>query len=110
MDNSQYLENDNIEIDFQEEDLEIPSGHNTYAEFNKKMIEPAQLIYKDNGIFNINKNIIEFIRSINDELIIVAITGKCKTGKSSLTNLLINSNNTQNKNSAVIYYLNISIK
>lgn len=100
MENSEYLEDENIEVDFQEEDLELQNGHNTYAEFNKKTHKPALFIGYDNGRYYLNKEILEFIRAIDEELIIVITTGKCKTGKSYLANLIMNSNN-QNKDSGV---------
>jgi len=106
MENSEYLEDDNIEVDFQEEDLELHSGHNTYAEFSKKDIKPALFIGYDNGSYYLNKEILEFIRSIDEELIVVVNTGKSKTGTSYLMNLLLNPN-SQNKNSGVISFLRL---
>lgn len=105
MENSEYLEEENIEVDFQEEELELQNGHNTYAEFNKKTIKPALFIGYDNGRYYLNKQILEFIRAIDEELIIVITTGKCKTGKSYLSNLLLNTNK-QNTESGVIYNSN----
>ena len=104
MENSDYLEDENIEVDFQEEELELQNGHNTYAEFNKKIIKPSQFITFENGRYFINKEILEFIRSIDEELIVVIFTGKSKSGKSYLMNLLLNSNN-QNSESGVIKFL-----
>lgn len=100
MENSEYLEDENIEVDFQEEDLDLNNGHNTYAEFSKKNIKPTLFIGYDNGRYYLNKGILEFIRAVDDELIMVVNTGKCKTGTSYLTNLLISSN-SQNKEPAV---------
>ena len=97
MENSEFLEDENIEVDFQEEELELQNGHNTYAEFTKKNLKPALFIGYDNGRYYLNKEILDFIKAIDEELIIVITTGKCKTGKSYLSNLLLNSNNQKNE-------------
>lgn len=93
MDNSNYLEEENIEVDFPEEEIIVQNGHSTYAEFKKSITKPAQLLSYENGNYILDKEILDLIRSIDEELIIVIMTGKCKSGKSFLMNLLINSTN-----------------
>ena len=55
----------------------------------KKMInEPIKLIDFSKG-FKINEEALDFLRSIKDEIIIVSVIGKARTGKSYLMNLLL---------------------
>ena len=55
----------------------------------KKMInEPIKLIDFSKG-FKINEEVLDFLRSIKDEIIIVSVIGKARTGKSYLMNLLL---------------------
>ena len=45
-----------------------------------------------------NKEALEILRNIKEEIVVVSIVGKARTGKSYLMNLLLNSNNNQNYN------------
>ena len=55
----------------------------------KKVInEPIKLIDFSKG-FKINEEALDFLRSIKDEIIIVSVIGKARTGKSYLMNLLL---------------------
>ena len=49
---------------------------------------PIKLIDFSKG-FQINKEALEFLRSINEEIMIVSVIGKARTGKSYLMNLLL---------------------
>ena len=49
---------------------------------------PIKLIDFSKG-FQINQEALEFLRSINEEIIIVSVIGKARTGKSYLMNLLL---------------------
>jgi len=56
---------------------------------NFKYIDaPIQLIDFSKG-FKINPQAIQFLNSITDEIIIVSVVGKARTGKSYLMNLLL---------------------
>ena len=56
---------------------------------NKKIENtPIKLIDFSKG-FQINKDAIDFLRSIKEEIIIVSVIGKARTGKSYLMNLLL---------------------
>ena len=50
---------------------------------------PLQLIDFINGNFCLNEEALNMIRSIEEEIIIVSIVGKARTGKSYLMNLLL---------------------
>ena len=55
---------------------------------NKISNEPIKLIDFSKG-FKINPEALDFLRSIKDEIIIVSVIGKARTGKSYLMNLLL---------------------
>ena len=50
---------------------------------------PLQLIDFNNGNFVLNSNAMSVLKGITDEIIIVSIVGKARTGKSYLMNLLL---------------------
>ena len=54
----------------------------------KLLNEPIKLIDFSKG-FQINQEALEFLRSIKEEIIIVSVIGKARTGKSYLMNLLL---------------------
>ena len=54
---------------------------------------PIKLIDFSKG-FQINQEALEFLRSIKEEIIIVSVIGKARTGKSYLMNLLLNNNSS----------------
>ena len=93
LDNS--LQDNNIDIEFIEDEDNFENNHNTYAEFNKKEKSCIKFLSYENGQYIINPEYLEFLRSIEEELIIVIFTGKSMTGKSHLLNLLLNNNNTK---------------
>ena len=80
-----------IEIDFNEEDMELDENYEQ-SEINgiinqvEYKEEPIQLINFDNG-FLLNQEAMEILNSIQDDIIIVAVVGKARTGKSYLMNL-----------------------
>ena len=51
---------------------------------------PIQLIDFSRG-FQINKQALDFLKSIKEEIIIVSVVGKARTGKSYLMNLLLDN-------------------
>lgn len=54
--------------------------------------KPLQLIMFDGPKFTLNEEAMEVIRSIKDEIIIISIVGKARTGKSFLMNSLLELN------------------
>ncbi len=79
------------DIDFKEEDIASHYNQNSYAEFNKKSSTASKLINFEEGRFFLDKKNLDYLKSIEDELIVVAFTGKAKTGKSTMINLIMNS-------------------
>lgn len=92
MENSGIIDDSIMENDFSERDIEFDNARDTYADFKNNPAKAIKLIDYRNGRFIINKEKIDFIRSIEEELIIILFTGKCKTGNSYILNLLLNSN------------------
>jgi len=60
--------------------------------------KPIQLIKFEDSNFIINEEALDFINSIKDEIIVVSIIGKARTGKSYLMNLLLNKAEKDDKN------------
>ena len=61
---------------------------------NKGPEGPIKLIEFNRNEFILNKDALNILTSIKEDLIIVAIVGKARTGKSYLMNLLLNNNNS----------------
>jgi len=64
------------------------NGPNINAASNKNINEPIQLIDFSRG-FQVNPKAIEFLNSIKEDIIVVSVVGKARTGKSYLMNLLL---------------------
>ena len=86
MDNNinNYIINNEIEYNTNKEDEEIniEEGPINLIEFNHKN-------------FVLNENALNILKSIKENLIIVSIVGKARTGKSYLMNLLLNNNQSK---------------
>lgn len=50
-----------------------------------------QLIDFEGQNFKLNQDALKFLKSIDDEIIVVSIVGKARTGKSYLMNLLLDN-------------------
>lgn len=50
---------------------------------------PLQLIDFKDGLFELNSTAMSLLKEITDDIIIVSIVGKARTGKSYLMNLLL---------------------
>ena len=61
---------------------------------NKGPEGPIKLIEFNRNEFILNNDALNILNSIKEDLIIVAIVGKARTGKSYLMNLLLNNNNS----------------
>ena len=62
---------------------------------NKEIEYPINLIEFNRNNFILNEKALNILNSINEDLIIISIVGKARTGKSYLMNLLLNYNNIQ---------------
>jgi hypothetical protein len=63
-------------------------------EFKKQEVfkeRPIQLIEFKGDKFELNPEALEIINSIEEDLVVVAIVGKARTGKSYLMNLLLDN-------------------
>ena len=58
--------------------------------------------------FKLNPDALNIIRSIDDEVIVVSVVGKARTGKSYLMNLLLDNIGKTYK--GVIYFIIVSLK
>ena len=62
---------------------------------NNKIEGPIHLIEFNRKNFSLNEKALDILRNIKEDLIIVSIVGKARTGKSYLMNLLLNSSRTK---------------
>jgi ATPase subunit of ABC transporter with duplicated ATPase domains len=90
--------------------MKIESDEEIMPELNEDEIElelprlefkeaPIQLIEFEGHTFKLNEEAIKLLKSIEEEIIVVSIVGKARTGKSYLMNLLLEN---IGKNSGVI--------
>ena len=99
------INNNSNEIDFKIEDILTSSElQNSLrptkkSQFTNNEEEGAiNLIEFQKKNFILNEEALEILRNIKEEIVVVSIVGKARTGKSYLMNLLLNSNNNQLKN------------
>jgi len=90
MDSNNFIENNNILItDYNDcKDNEINNNENIQE-------GPINLIEFNRNNFVLNEKALDILKSIKDNLIIVSIVGKARTGKSYLMNLLLNNNQSK---------------
>jgi hypothetical protein len=65
---------------------------------NRNKGEPIQLIDFEGNQFKVNERALEFLNSIDEEIIVVSIVGKARTGKSYLMNLLLDIDESKGVN------------
>ena len=101
-----FLRPDDTNNDFKVEDIanyeyNDPAKINTNSSVNiqngNQIASPIKLIDFTKKTFELNPEALDILRSISEEVIIVSIVGKARTGKSYLMNLLLNSS-SNNKN------------
>ena len=100
------INNNSNEIDFKIEDILTSTSEfqnslrqTKQSQFTNYEEEgPINLIEFQKKNFILNKEALEILRNIKEEIVVVSIVGKARTGKSYLMNLLLNSNNNQIKN------------
>ena len=114
--NNENLENYENNVENNENEYNNEIIENNENEYNNKIIEnnenieineniennenieiegPINLIEFNRKNFSLNEKALDILRNINDDLIIVSIVGKARTGKSYLMNLLLNSNKSK---------------
>ena len=103
------INNNSNEIDFKIEEIDNNLMTST-SEFQSSLrpTKLSQTINNEEGPINLiefskkkfilKEEALNILRNIKEELIVVSIVGKARTGKSFLMNLLLNSNNNQNYN------------
>jgi len=112
----QLFSEEEIMSNFREEDLDL--GNNQlltkhYLFFFKDgpnyyyKEAPLQLIDFSDGKFNLKDEALNMIRSIEEELIVVSIVGKARTGKSFLMNLLLDQTGKGGVRRLIKIFLNI---
>ncbi len=57
--------------------------------------KPIQLIKFDKQSFLLNKKAMDMLKSIKEEIIVISIVGKARTGKSFLMNTLLELNGSE---------------
>ena len=77
------------------ENFSIPYSLNSQ---NSIIEAPINLIEFTKTNFILNEKALEILKNIKENIIVVSIVGKARTGKSYLMNLLLNNNNSKNNN------------
>ena len=75
------------------------------SETNKFVDSPLQLIDFKDGKFELNQRAMETLKEITEDIIVVSIVGKARTGKSYLMNLLLD--NTGKARGVLITYFSL---
>ena len=90
MDSNNFIENNNIIITDYNDCKDNEINNNEYIQEG-----PINLIEFNHNNFVLNEKALDILKSIKDNLIIVSIVGKARTGKSYLMNLLLNNNQSK---------------
>lgn len=101
LDNQDNIINNNEEVNYNQINYNnINNNIENDININKKEPEgPINLIEFRRNDFVLNEKALNILNSIKEDLIIVAIVGKARTGKSYLMNLLLNNNNSSSPGS-----------
>ena len=99
--NQDNIINNNEEVNYNQINYNnINNNIENDININKKEPEgPINLIEFRRNDFVLNEKALSILNSIKEDLIIVAIVGKARTGKSYLMNLLLNNNNSSSPGS-----------
>ena len=89
-----------IPLEHLDEKLNNINNNNINFPYNNLNLEegPIKLIEFDKNNFKLNPLALDILRSIEEQIIVVSIVGKARTGKSYLMNLLLNTNNNNKLN------------
>ena len=101
LNNPDNIINNNEEVNYNQINYNnINNNIENDININKKEPEgPINLIEFRRNDFVLNEKALSILNSIKEDLIIVAIVGKARTGKSYLMNLLLNNNNSSSPGS-----------
>ena len=101
LNNPDNIINNNEEVNYNQINYNnINNNIENDININKKEPEgPINLIEFRRNDFVLNEKALNILNSIKEDLIIVAIVGKARTGKSYLMNLLLNNNNSSSPGS-----------
>ena len=101
LNNQDNIINNNEEVNYNQINYNnINNNIENDININKKEPEgPINLIEFRRNDFVLNEKALSILNSIKEDLIIVAIVGKARTGKSYLMNLLLNNNNSSSPGS-----------
>ena len=101
LNNPDNIINNNEEVNYNQINYNnINNNIENNININKKEPEgPINLIEFRRNDFVLNEKALNILNSIKEDLIIVAIVGKARTGKSYLMNLLLNNNNSSSPGS-----------
>ena len=101
LNNPDNIINNNEEVNYNQINyININNNIENDININKKEPEgPINLIEFRRNDFVLNEKALNILNSIKEDLIIVAIVGKARTGKSYLMNLLLNNNNSSSPGS-----------
>ena len=89
---SKDLYNSNALINYNNNNL-VKTEHSNKEEVPEE--GPITLIEFNHSNFTLNENALNILNNIKEDLIIVSIVGKARTGKSYLMNLLLNNNQSK---------------
>ena len=92
--NNENNNNENNDENYNE-NFSIPYSLNSQ---NSIIEAPINLIEFTKTNFILNEKALEILKNIKENIIVVSIVGKARTGKSYLMNLLLNNNNSKNNN------------
>jgi len=86
-DKSDIIDYSDLELDV---NLEYSDDNHTSPSFDFRE-EPIQIITFDNDGFKLNQEALLMLSSIEEDIVVVAVVGKARTGKSYLMNLLLDN-------------------
>ena len=93
--NNNNIKNENIDIEMETDKFDNNIFLNDDNINNKVEEGPINLIEFHKNNFVLNEKALNILRTIKEDLIIVSIVGKARTGKSYLMNLLLNNSNSK---------------
>ena len=93
--NNNNIKNENIDIEMETDKFDNNNFINDDNINNKVEEGPINLIEFHKNNFVLNEKALNILRTIKEDLIIVSIVGKARTGKSYLMNLLLNNSNSK---------------
>ena len=73
MEDSQMNQSD-VDLDFKEDEIESYYNQNSIESFNKNMKNPKKLINLENGKFKVDKDCLDLLKSIEEEIIVIVFS------------------------------------